>query len=133
MPARKKITVIGLATFGEELARQLETAGAEVTALDKDPEAVQRIRDFVTHAASVDGRDENALREFGIEHSDMVVIGIRRHLEMSILIVLTLQDLGVKNIVALASGADEARALRRMGVSRVIFPEFDIARREAQI
>lgn len=133
MATKRKITVIGLATFGQELARQMEKAGAEVTALDMDANVIQDIRDEVSHAVVVDGRDETALRELGIERSDLVVIGIRKHLEMSILIVLALQDLGVRQISALAAGEDEARALRRMGVDRVIFPELDIARREAQL
>jgi trk system potassium uptake protein TrkA len=130
---RKRITVIGLATFGEELARQLEAAGAEVTALDMDAAVIQAIRDDVSHAGVVDGRDIEALREFAVELSDLVVIGIRSHLEMSILIILALQDLGTKHIVALATGIDEVRAMKRMGVDRVIFPELDIARREAQL
>lgn len=134
---QRKVTVIGLATFGEELAVRLQQSGAEVTALDIDPQVVQAIRDKVSHCGVADGREAGVLREFNVDQSDVVVIGTRSHLEMSILILLTLKDLEVKEIVALAADENAARALELMGRAvagnlKVVFPERDIAAREAQ-
>jgi trk system potassium uptake protein TrkA len=139
MAAKKKITVIGLARFGEEICRELTEAGAEVTALDSDRAVVEKLRDRVARVGIIDGTDREALREFEVQLSDHVVIGIRDRLEVSILILLALADLGVKNVTALAASDQADRALQLIGHSlkgialRVVFPETDIAERQAQM
>jgi trk system potassium uptake protein TrkA len=133
MNSHSKVTIIGLTTFGEELARSLARAGAEVTVLDLNEAAIQAISDHVADARVVDARDGETLREIGIDRSDLVVVAVRSHFEMSVLIVHTLQQLEVSRIIALAAGKDQARVLEKLGVSRVVFPERDIAAREAQI
>lgn len=133
MARRIKTTIIGLTTFGQELALRLAKGGAEVLALDSDPKEVQAIASEVADARVVDARDIETLREIGVPESDLVVVGIRERFEMSVLIVNALQELKVPRIFALAMGKDEARVLEKLGVHRVIFPERDIAQRMAGV
>ena len=133
MAPKRKIAVIGLTRFGREVALRLAEAGAEVIALDMDAEEVQSISDVVAHAAIVDARNQRSLVELGVDKCDLAVIGIRSSLEMSVLILLALKEIGVPRIVARASGDDAAKVLDRMGADKIIYPERDIARREAEL
>ena len=73
---KKVFGVIGLGKFGYHVAKTLAEAGAEVIAVDKDPDKVRRISDLVTHAYIADALDEKALEESGIFTADTVVISI---------------------------------------------------------
>lgn len=130
---KRRIAVIGLGTFGMEIARQLATMGTDVIAIDKDPTVVQEISDLVEHAAVCDVNDRDSLRELGVDECDVAVLALRGHLDASVLAVLVLQELGVKEIVAQAVSEDHRRVLRRIGATRVIFPDKDMAERTAQM
>lgn len=51
----KTYVVVGLGRFGQSIARRLCELGNEVLAMDKNPEYVQQISNFVTQAV-VGGR-----------------------------------------------------------------------------
>ena len=127
----RKVAVIGLSTFGYQLACELERLGGDVLAIDSDAEIVQEIRDHVRRAVVCDALDRESLREVGVGDVDVVVIGLRSRLDASILTTMYVQDLGVKEIVALAVSDDHRRALERLGAGRIIFPEKDMASRLA--
>ncbi len=130
---KRRIAVIGLGTFGQEVSRQLVTLGCEVIAIDRDPEGVRDLADVVTRAAVADVLDRDALRALGVDECDCAVLALRGHIDTSVLAVLVLQELGVREIVAQAVSEDHRRALQRLGASRVVFPEMDMAERAAQI
>ncbi len=52
------VAVIGLGTFGAKTAVRLFEKGAEVIAIDKNDELVDKIKDRVTHAVALDVTDE---------------------------------------------------------------------------
>lgn len=133
MNQRKKIAVIGMAVFGRSVSKRLHEAGAEVTIIDRDPAEVQSMRDFVTHAYVADGTDADALLELGIDQTDLVIIAIPKHLDMSVMVYMTLETIGVKEAWGLVDQRLEGRVLERLGVKRVIFPEHDSALREANV
>ena len=127
----RKFAVIGLGTFGFQLACELEKLGGEVLAVDKDPEVIQDIRDYVSRAVVSDALDRDNLREVGVADVDVVIIGLRSRLDTSILTTMHVQELGVKEIVVQAVSDDHRRALEKLGAARVIFPEKDMALRAA--
>jgi len=127
----RRFAVIGLGTFGFQLAIELEKRGGEVLVIDKDPDVIQDIRDHVTRAVIGDALDRDVLREIGVAEVDCVVIGLRSRLDASILATMYVQELGVKEIIVQAVSDDHRRALARLGASRVIFPEADMAARVA--
>ena len=65
------VTVIGLGTFGAKTATRLFEKGAEVIAIDKSPELVDKIKDRVTHAVCIDVTDERAVRSTNISDIDI--------------------------------------------------------------
>ncbi|WP_333784943.1 TrkA family potassium uptake protein [Thermocrinis sp.] len=123
--------VIGLGRFGHHVAKTLAQGGAEVIACDSDEEKVRQIADLVSMAFVLDATDEKALKESGIVNADTVVVSIGENIEASILIVVQLKELGVKEVIAKAANPMHGKILERLGVDRVIYPERDMAIRLA--
>lgn len=128
---KKVFGVIGLGRFGFNVAKTLAEGGAEVIACDIDEEKVKQISELVHQAFILDATDEKALKESGIANADTVIVSIGENIEASILVVVQLMELGVKEIIAKAVNPLHGRILERLGVSRVIHPERDMAIRLA--
>ena len=56
----ERFAVIGLGRFGMRLAASLADAGAEVIAVDRNREPVERIKDHVALAVCLDATDEES-------------------------------------------------------------------------
>jgi len=62
----------------------------------------------------------------------VAVVSIGENIEASILIVQTLKEMGIKQIIAKGVTAQHGKILKNLGVSEVIFPERDAAIRLAR-
>ena len=129
--ARRQFAVIGLGRFGSAMATTLSELGQDVIGVDGDAERVRQLADTVTQAVELDATDERALRSISIQDVDVAVVSIGENIESSLLVVMQLLELGVKSIVAKAVTPLHGRILERLGVSRVIFPEREMAVRIA--
>ena len=127
----KTFGVIGLGRFGYHVARTLAQGGAEVIACDVDEEKVREISEYVSLAYVLDATDAKALKESGIANVDTAVVSIGENIEASILIVVQLKELGVKEIVAKAINPLHGKVLEKLGVDRVVYPEKEMAIRVA--
>ena len=125
----KSYVVIGLGRFGEALAKQLCTLGAEVLAMDISSDQVQQIANDVTHAVVCDAQDKDVLRSLGVGHMDCAIVAIGNDLAASVLIVMNLKELGVPYIVCKAKNETYRRVLEKLGVDRVVIPEQENAQR----
>ncbi len=128
----KQIAVLGLGVFGSTLAESLEQSGAEVLAIDKDKNCVERIADAVTKAAVADTTDGDELVELGLQDFDTVVVSMSKHFEESVLTCLALKELGVRHIVATARTKKKKKILEQLGVEEVINVEKDLAHKLAR-
>ena len=128
---RKHFGVIGLGRFGSAMAMTLTELGHDVIGVDGDESRVQQLADIITHALQIDATDEKALRAAGIQDVDVAVVSIGENIESSLLVVMQLRDLGIGTIVAKAVTPLHGRILEKLGVSRVIFPEREMAIRIA--
>ena len=117
------VAVIGLGTFGAKAATGLYEKKAEVIAIDKDQDLVEKIKDRVTHAMAIDVTDERALRSANISDVDTAVVAIGDHLEQSILAVTVLRKLGVGRIIARATSPLHEHILNEIGASETIMIE----------
>jgi K+ transport systems, NAD-binding component len=127
----KTFGVIGLGRFGYHVARTLAQGGAEVIACDVDEEKVREISEYVSLAYVLDATDAKALKESGIANVDTAVVSIGENIEASILIVVQLKELGVKEVVAKAVNPLHGKVLEKLGVDRVVYPEKEMAIRVA--
>jgi trk system potassium uptake protein TrkA len=128
---RKQFGVIGLGRFGSAMAMTLMELGHDVIGVDGDEARVQQLADVITHALQIDATDEKALRAAGIQDVDVAVVSIGENIESSLLVVMQLRELGIDTIVAKAVTPLHGRILEKLGVSRVIFPEREMAIRVA--
>lgn len=127
----KQYVVIGCGRFGASVAKTLCKLGYDVLAIDKDPEKIQEIAEFVTHAVQADAIDENALRAVGIRNFDVAVVTIGSDVQASIMGTLLAKELGVKKVIAKAQNELHGKVLYKIGAHKVIFPERDMGIRVA--
>jgi trk system potassium uptake protein TrkA len=125
--------VLGLGRFGSAVARSLVHLGHEVLAVDERPEIVQRYASDFTHVVAADTTDTEALRQIGAEQFGVAVVGIGTDIEASVLTVLGLLDLGVKEVWAKAISGKHAAILERLGATHVIRPESQMGKRVAHL
>jgi len=128
---KKNFGVIGLGTFGSNIAITLEKLGQQVMAFDKDEVSIGRVTDYITLASILDSRDKKALEESGINACDTVIVSLGDNCDATFLTVLNLKEIGIKNIIAKAHTLEEGRILDKIGATRVIYPEMEGAVRLA--
>lgn len=122
-----KFAVIGLGSFGSNVAKTLYEKENEVVAIDKDKEKIEAVKDFVSHAVQMEAANKENLQALGLKEMDVVVVSLGPEMEASILTVLFLHELGAKRIVAKALTEDHAKVLEAVGATEVIYPEKDMA------
>ncbi|NLT49515.1 MAG: TrkA family potassium uptake protein [Ignavibacteria bacterium] len=129
----KSIAVIGLSSFGFFLCKSLSELGFDLMAIDTKPDLVNQVKPYVRKAVIGDAKDKEYLLKLGITDFDIVVISVGSKIDVSILITLYMKELGLKEIIAKAVNEDHARILEKIGATRIIFPERDIAKRMANV
>jgi trk system potassium uptake protein TrkA len=127
------VVVIGLGRFGGAVAQSLVRLGHDVLAIDQDGELVQSWSDRLTHVVQADTTDSETLRRLGVQEFGRAVVGIGTDLEASVLTVLALAELGVRDIWAKALGPKHGRILERTGAHHVIYPEAEMGERVAHL
>lgn len=124
--------VVGLGRFGRAAAITLRQLGWDVAGIDKDPEVIRELRMRMEHLIELDASDEEALRSINVPDFEVCIVSGGNSIESSVLLVLNLQQLGARNIVAKAASDHHARILRRLEVDEIVFPERDAGRRLAE-
>jgi trk system potassium uptake protein TrkA len=127
-----KFAVIGLGQFGSAIAKKLAEKGAEILAIDSDPEKVESIRDYVTYGVTLDATSRPALESQNIAAMDAVVVSIGQNFECTMLTVVQLQSLGVKRLMARAQGETQRRILTKLGVEEILSPEEEVGKNVAE-
>ena len=123
----KRIIVIGLGNFGSILARRLHQIGHDVLAIDSKSDIVDAMGPSVTRAVVGDATKRQVLEEAGAEGADAAVVATGENLAASILALLAVKDLGIKNIFVKVRSEDHARIVNQLGVLDCIFPERESA------
>lgn len=127
----KKYAVLGLGRFGQHLAMELANMGHEVLAVDIKEEHLVAVQDYVTHAVIADITDEEAVSELGLDEFDGIIIGVGNHVQNSIICALICKEYNVPQLWAKASSELHAKALRKIGVDRVVLVEREMGVRVA--
>jgi trk system potassium uptake protein TrkA len=128
----KRVIVIGLGIFGYNIVKDLYESGFEVIAIDKQKEAVQRVKDFATKAILAEGTDNEVMELIGIQEDDVAIISFGEDLAASTLITLHLKQMGVKSIIVKAPNEEHKIILQKVGATDVLIPEKEIAGKVAR-
>ncbi len=123
----KKFCVIGCGYFGYNLAIYLHRAGAEVLAIDRNEDIIEKLSEQVTHVIAMDSTDKRAMKKLGLAEMDAVIIAIGEGFESSVLTTALLQELGVKNIYNRITSQIHERLVNLMGVTEKFVPEAEAA------
>ena len=129
---QKRVVVIGLGIFGLNIVRELYEGGFEVIAVDKNKEAVQRVRDCSTKAIQADGTDKEIMEAIGIQEDDVVIISFGEDLAAATLTTLHLRQMKVKKIIVKAPNEEHKLILEKIGATEVMIPEKEIAHKVAK-
>ncbi|MCU0925872.1 MAG: TrkA family potassium uptake protein [Hydrogenophaga sp.] len=127
------VVVIGLGRFGASVARSLVASGHEVLAMDASEEVVQELAAELPHVVRADSTDLQALQQLSVTDFSHAVVSIGANLEASVLTVLNLAQMGMKDIWAKANSPQHGRIAERVGAHHVIYPEADMGERVAHL
>lgn len=123
----RKYAVIGVGKYGSQIARKLAENGAEVYAFDLSEEKIERIKDEVAFAVSLDSTDKKALISQDIEKIDAAVVAIGENFEAVVLTSVHLLELKIGRVIARAHGPMQKQILQKIGVQELLTPEDEVA------
>lgn len=130
--AKKQYAVIGLGTFGFNVAKELAKHGIQVLAIDKNEQLVNDISSEVAQSVVADATDEKVLKDLGVTDCEVAIVAIGESMETSILVTLLLKELGVKNIIVKSTSPWHSRIAAKIGANRIVYPEFEMAKKLAE-
>jgi trk system potassium uptake protein TrkA len=129
---KKQFAVIGLGTFGSNVAKELVKRNMQVLAIDNDTEIVNKISSYVTQALVADATDEKAMEDAGVADCDTAIVSIGENVETSILATLIVKELGVKNVIVKCTSQWHSKVAVKIGADKVVYPEFEMAKKLAE-
>lgn len=129
---KKQFAVLGVGSFGESVAVELQNLGCEVIAVDNDMERIEEIADSVSYAMRADFGEPEVIRSLGARNLDGVIVAVAENMESSIMATLVSKEIGVPYVMAKAKTDLHATVLRKIGADAVIFPEVDMGKRIAK-
>jgi trk system potassium uptake protein TrkA len=122
-----KFAVIGVGRYGSTIARRLAEKGAQVFAFDPNEEKIEGLKDEVAFAVTLDATDIRALKAQNLDEMDAAVVAIGENFEATVLTCVHLLDIGVKRVIARASGDHQRLILEKIGVIEILTPENEVA------
>ena len=125
MANKKSYAVIGLGRYGKAVARELLQNGAEVLAIDMDPEVVNAVARVIPHCKCADITNIDAIKQLGIADMDAVIIAMASNLEASVMATMLCKEAGVKHVIVKCANKLHQRMLLKIGADEVTFPEHE--------
>ncbi len=129
--SRMLYVVIGLGNFGNAVAVTISDTGTDLIAIDRDNLVVQELSERIPNVVCADARDIEMLKEAGVQDADVAIVSMGSHLEESVMAILNLKELGIKNIIAKANNERYKYVMERVGADTVIQPEYEMGQRVA--
>ncbi len=123
----KSILLIGLGSFGKQIAVQLDKLGHEVLGIDIDESRVNDAIDIVTDAQIGDSTNEAFLRSIGVDNFDVCFVTVSKDFQCSLETTFLLKELGASFVVARAERDGQEKLLLRNGADKVVYPEKQVA------
>lgn len=121
--------VVGLGKLGSILADEFTQMGNEVIGVDKDIEKVQRIKSKIATAICLNITDTSSLSVLPQKGIYAIVIAISQDIGQSLTVYSVLKEIQGAKIYVRVKDDIQASIMKSLGISRLIFPEKDAARR----
>ena len=120
---KKNFAVIGLGSFGLALVEELSKYTDDVMAIDSDEAQVEKATKFVDQCFILEATKEEALKSVGIENVDHAIICFGTDLRDTILTLVNLKNLGVKNITVRCDNDQYLPILEKLGATDLFSPQ----------
>lgn len=127
------VVVIGLGRFGGAVAQSLMRLEHDVMGIDRDAEPVQMWADRLTHAVQADSTNVNVMLQLGVADFAHAIVGIGTDLAASLMTIMALVELGVKDIWVKAMTPEHGQIAQRIGAHHIVYPEADMGARVAHL
>lgn len=122
-----RFAVFGAGRYGTQIALALTAKGAEVFTFDSNAARSEQLKDEVALAVTLDSTDKKALLAQNVQEMDAAVVAIGENFEATVLTALNLLDIGVKRVIVRASGDNQRRILKSLGIEEILSPESEVA------
>lgn len=127
------VVVIGLGRFGSAVAQSLVRLGHDVMGIDRDEMLVRDWADLLTHAVQADSTNTAIMRQLGVADFSHAIIGIGTDIAASLMTLMVLTELGIKDIWIKALTTEHGQIAERIGAHHVVYPEADMGERVAHL
>ena len=132
----KYFVIIGVGNFTHYLIKELKSRiKCKLCVIDKDENKlseIKKIADEVIVADVTSSDFKDILEEIDIQSAHAVVINLGEHgVYETISLCLTLHEKNVKEIYVKVISEDQEKALKKIGIQKIVFPERDQARKLA--
>lgn len=132
MSIHKTYAVFGLGRYGSAVALELVQSGAEVLAVDADPDIVNSFAEKIPLCKCADVTDPAVIRQLGISNIDVVIIAMAQELEASVMAVMLCKEAGVPKVIAKCSSEMHRQILQKVGADMAVLPESESGTRMAR-
>ena len=129
---KKTYAIFGLGRYGKAVAETLYSNGADVLAIDLDPDVVEEAMKDIPVCKCADVTNPDVLEQIGIHSIDTVIIAMADNFQASVLATMLCKERGVPNIIVKCKDEMHRKILKRVGADRVVFPENDSGKRMAK-
>lgn len=127
------VVVIGLGRFGSSVAQSLVHLGHDVMGIDRDELLVREWADLLTHAVQADSTNTAIMRQLGVADFSHAIVGIGTDIAASLMTLMVLTELGIKDIWVKALTAEHGQIAERIGAHHVVYPEANMGERVAHL
>lgn len=132
MSIHKTYAVFGLGRYGSAVALELVQSGAEILAVDADPDIVNAFAERIPLCKCADVTDPAVIRQLGISNIDVVIIAMAQELEASVMAVMLCKEAGVPKVIAKCSSEMHRQILQKVGADMAVLPESESGTRMAR-
>lgn len=128
---KKSFLVIGIGTFGFNLAKTLNNHNCDVTVIDIDSDIIDSLKSDFADAICADCTNENVIRELSVSNYDSCFVTIGEDFQSSLVISSNLKEAGAKHVVSKSCSDIQTRFLLSNGADEILNPESFVAERVA--
>lgn len=123
----RQYAIIGLGSFGQRMLEKLAAVTDELIVLDRDAEAIEKVKDLAKNAYIADASDVEALERILPDGLDVCVVDMGDNIEAAILVTNALKKRGVEEIIVKANTEQRGEILELVGATRVVYPDREAA------
>jgi trk system potassium uptake protein TrkA len=125
----RQFALIGLGRFSTSVLSQLAETTDEIVVVDKDPVAVEKVKDSARNAYIVTNYDEATLAGVMPDNIDVAIVDLADNLEATLLVTHTLKKMGVHEIIVKTDSDERSEILKIIGATRIVQSDREAAAR----